>query len=156
MTPDDITTCVCTPGDNQYQYVFLFLGGNIIWRDILQQQWWKLPSSLCVRVLQSGTRRWFFFSSWVGLKWLVKEHLLCIWESQVLLMDGKVVFPWVLRFSPTFDEWSARYMWNILERAVKPKLKKKKILLNLFPSVYLPDTHSYLDLYYWYLMVIQF
>ena len=30
------------------------------------------------------------------------------------------------RFSPTFDERSARYKWNILERAVKPKSKKKK------------------------------
>ena len=29
-------------------------------------------------------------------------------------------------FSPTFDEWSARYKWNIGERAVKPKSKKKK------------------------------
>ena len=26
----------------------------------------------------------------------------------------------------TFDEWSARYKWNILGRAVKPKSKKKK------------------------------
>ena len=32
-----------------------------------------------------------------------------IWESQVLLMDGQVVFLRVLRFSPTFDEPSARY-----------------------------------------------
>ena len=32
----------------------------------------------------------------------------------------------VLWFSPTFDERSARYKWNILERAVKPKSKKKK------------------------------
>ena len=31
---------------------------------------------------------------------------------------------WVLQFSPTFDEWSARY---ILERAVKLKWKKKFI-----------------------------
>ena len=29
-------------------------------------------------------------------------------------------------FSPTFDERSARYKWNIGERAVKPKSKKKK------------------------------
>ena len=27
-----------------------------------------------------------------------------LWESQVLLTDGQVVFPWVLRFLPTFDE----------------------------------------------------
>ena len=27
-----------------------------------------------------------------------------IWESQVLLKDAQVFFPWVLRFSPTFDE----------------------------------------------------
>ena len=45
-----------------------------------------------------------------------------MWESQVLLTDGQVV----LRFSPTNDERSARYKWNILERAVKPKSKKKK------------------------------
>ena len=49
-----------------------------------------------------------------------------MWESQVLLRDGQVVFLRVLRFSPTFDERSARYKWNILERAVKPKSKKKK------------------------------
>ena len=30
-----------------------------------------------------------------------------MWESQVLLTDGQVVFPRVLRFSPTFDERSA-------------------------------------------------
>ena len=49
-----------------------------------------------------------------------------MWESQVLLTDGQVVFLRVLRFSPTFDERSARYKWNILERAVKPKSKKKE------------------------------
>ena len=49
-----------------------------------------------------------------------------MWESQVLLTDGQVVFLRVLRFSPTFDERSARYKWNILERAVKPKSEKKK------------------------------
>ena len=49
-----------------------------------------------------------------------------MWESQVLLTDGQVVFLRILRFSPTFDERSARYKWNILERAVKPKSKKKK------------------------------
>ena len=49
-----------------------------------------------------------------------------MWESQVLLTDGQVIFLRVLRFSPTFDERSARYKWNILERAVKPKSKKKK------------------------------
>ena len=49
-----------------------------------------------------------------------------MWESQVLLTDGQVVFLRVLRFSSTFDERSARYKWNILERAVKPKSKKKK------------------------------
>ena len=49
-----------------------------------------------------------------------------MWESQVLLTDGQVVFLRVLRFSPIFDERSARYKWNILERAVKPKSKKKK------------------------------
>ena len=47
-----------------------------------------------------------------------------MWESQVLLTDGQVVFPQVLRFSPTFDERSSLYKWNILERAVKPKLKR--------------------------------
>ena len=41
-------------------------------------------------------------------------------------MDGQVVFLRVLWFSPTFDERSARYKWNILERAVKPKSKKTK------------------------------
>ena len=32
-----------------------------------------------------------------------------MWESQVLVKDSQVVFPLVLRFSPTFDERSARY-----------------------------------------------
>ena len=32
-----------------------------------------------------------------------------MWESQVLLTDGQVVFLRVLRFSPTFDERPARY-----------------------------------------------
>ena len=32
-----------------------------------------------------------------------------MWESQVLLTDGQVVFLRVLRFSPTFDERSARH-----------------------------------------------
>ena len=41
----------------------------------------------------------------------------------LLWVFGQVVFPWVLRFSPTFDEQSAQYKWNIL---VKPKSKKKK------------------------------
>ena len=31
-----------------------------------------------------------------------------MWESQVLLTDGQVVFPRVLRSSPTFDKRSAR------------------------------------------------
>ena len=44
-----------------------------------------------------------------------------MWESQVLLADDEVVFHRVLLFSPTFDAQSARYKWNILERAVKPK-----------------------------------
>ena len=32
-----------------------------------------------------------------------------MWESQILLTDGQVVFLRVLRFSPTFDERSALY-----------------------------------------------
>ena len=32
-----------------------------------------------------------------------------MWESQVLLTDDQVVFLWILRFSPTFDEQSAQY-----------------------------------------------
>ena len=58
-----------------------------------------------------------------------------MWESQVLLTDGQVVFLRVLRFSPTFDERSARYKWNILERAVKPKSKKKKKMIVLIPYI---------------------
>ena len=50
-----------------------------------------------------------------------------MWESQVQLMDGQMVFPWVLPLLPTFDECSVRYKWNILERAVKPKSKKKNL-----------------------------
>ena len=48
------------------------------------------------------------------------------WESQVLLLDGQVVFHQFLQFWSTFDERSAQYKWNILERAIKPKSKKKK------------------------------
>ena len=41
---------------------------------------------------------------------LVQEIMgVNMWESQVLLTDGQVVFLRVLRFSPTFDERSARY-----------------------------------------------
>ena len=75
-----------------------------------------------------------------------ESHSGHMWESQVLLTDGQVVFPRVLQFSPTFDERSTRYKWNILERAVNPppppptttpphkkkkKKKKKKILVLL-------------------------
>ena len=57
-----------------------------------------------------------------------------MWESQVLLTDGQVVFPRVLWFLPTFDEQSVQYKWNILERAaVKPKSKKKKKKKNSRP-----------------------
>ena len=65
-----------------------------------------------------------------------------MWESQVLLTDGQVVFPRGLRFTCTFDEWSAWYKWNILERAVIPpppppppkkKKKKKNIYIYWFP-----------------------
>ena len=47
-----------------------------------------------------------------------------MWESQALLKDGQVVFPWILPFFPTFDERLARYKPNIIERAVKPKSNK--------------------------------
>ena len=49
-----------------------------------------------------------------------------MWESQVLLTDGQVVFLGILWFAPTFDEQSAQYKWNIFEKVVKPKSKKKK------------------------------
>ena len=39
----------------------------------------------------------------------VDYYYYYMWESQVLLTDGQVVFLRVLRFSPTFDERSARY-----------------------------------------------
>ena len=44
-----------------------------------------------------------------------------MWESQVLLTNGQVVFPPGSRVSPTFDERSARYKWNILENKKKKK-----------------------------------
>ena len=56
---------------------------------------------------------------------IFKQRAWVTWESQVLLTDGQVVFLQVLWFSPTFDEQSARYKWNILERAIKPERKKK-------------------------------
>ena len=49
-----------------------------------------------------------------------------IWESQVLLTDGLLVFLWVIRILSTFDEQSAGYKWNILETKLKKKTKKKK------------------------------
>ena len=58
---------------------------------------------------------------------------------KVLLTDGQVFFPLVHRFSLTFDERSARYKGNILERAVKPKSKKKKKMqsgLGIYCSLY--------------------
>ena len=65
-----------------------------------------------------------------------------MWESQVLLTDGQVFFPRVLQFSPTSDERSAWYKWNILERAVNPppplrkKKKKKKDLLSTLGKIF--------------------
>ena len=44
-----------------------------------------------------------------------------MWESQVLLMDGQVVFHRVLCFFPPFDKRSTQYRWNICVRAVKSK-----------------------------------
>ena len=62
-------------------------------------------------------------------------------------MDGQVVFPWFLRFSPTFDDLSAWYKWNILESAVNPKSKKKN------PHVApMPPTKFWLSLTYHYEM----
>ena len=52
-----------------------------------------------------------------------------MWESQVLLTDGQVVFLRALRFSPTFDERSARYVkysWKGRKTQIKKKKKKKK------------------------------
>ena len=63
-----------------------------------------------------------------------------MWESRVLLTDGQVVFPRVRRFSPTFDERSARYKWNILERDIKPKSKRKKNHQNTHTHIH---THIY-------------
>ena len=57
-----------------------------------------------------------------------------MWESQALLTDGQVFFPRAVWFSPTFDERSARYKWNILARAVKPK-SKKKIKKSLYKNI---------------------
>ena len=51
-------------------------------------------------------------------------------------MDGQVVFPRVLQFSPTFDEQSARYKWNI-----KKKQKKKNLLKSVNPFTP-PPTHQ--------------
>ena len=49
-----------------------------------------------------------------------------MWESQVLLTDGQVFFPQVLGFSLTFDEWPARYKWNIRKKGIKTQIKKKR------------------------------
>ena len=40
---------------------------------------------------------------------VVRAHSGHMWESQVLLTDGQVVFHRVLQSSPIFDERSARY-----------------------------------------------
>ena len=61
-----------------------------------------------------------------------------MWESQILLIDGEVVFPQFLQFLPAFNEWLARYKWNILERdkwnilerAIKSESKKKNVIFD--------------------------
>ena len=50
-----------------------------------------------------------------------------MWESQVLLTDGQVVFPQVLQFWPTLinNQLDVREIF-LKERVVKPKSKKKR------------------------------
>ena len=50
----------------------------------------------------------------------------CMLEGQVLLMDGQVVFPRVLRFSPTFDERWLDISEIFLKGQNNPNPKKKK------------------------------
>ena len=86
---------------------------------------WSWPSLSANRIISAGPRslvdKRVDSYSIRFLTAVVRARSGHMWESQVLLRDGQVVFLRVLRFSPTFDEQSARYKWNILERAVKPK-----------------------------------
>ena len=61
----------------------------------------------------------FFVALWFILRGVFEPRSGHMWESQVLFTDGRVVFPRVLRFSPTFDERPARYKWNILKTQIK-------------------------------------
>ena len=49
-----------------------------------------------------------------------------MWESQVLLTDGQVVFLRVLRFSPTFDNDWLDISEIFLKGPLNPNQKKKK------------------------------
>ena len=104
----------------------------MLFYNIVSQEW-DSPESLCRHlillytiVIQEGA-----FKADLSMKVFkeVGKHLMFFYtivSQEWVLTDGQVVFLRVLRFSPTFDERSARYKWNILERAVKPKSKKKK------------------------------
>ena len=57
-----------------------------------------------------------------------------MWESQMLLTDGKVVFPWVLQFLPTFYEWQMaryKYSWKGRKTQIKKKVKILQYSLKL-------------------------
>ena len=84
--------------------------------DTVVQCWWTETVQIklhgCVRL--SGSFPQAPVAYWIGeltlnpfgfsLLWF-EPRSGQMWKSQVLLTDGQVVFPWVLRFSPTFDEW---------------------------------------------------
>ena len=105
---------------------FLFLQENIVCGYSLEVPLWGTSNEYHIREI----RKISVIFGWINSSY-VRSILFSalwfepssghMWESQVLLTDGQVVFLRVLRFSPTFDERSARYKWNSLERAVKPK-----------------------------------
>ena len=93
--------------------------------DALEATFLKWSSGILLKMFVLMISRWCLNPLGFSSLWFEPSsgHM---WESQVLLTDGQVVFLQVLRFSPTFDERSARYKWNILERDVNPNQKKKK------------------------------
>ena len=87
--------------------------------------WWCLSSGfpLCTFLLGFADSFCFVFTSSPSYEASPLCSILCSLFPRLCWYVK--IFTQVLQFSPTFDEQSARYKWDILERAVKPKSKKK-------------------------------
>ena len=115
-----IKTFFCDLVRSQRIFWFIFIAGALHLEVVL---WLLLIRELTLNPL-GFSPLWFEPSS---------GHM---WESQVLLTDGQVVFPQVLQFSPTF-EWSAQYKWNLLERVTKHTKKKNDCCFVNIYNIYL-------------------